>query len=213
MIRGPRSRNTRVGSSFGLCSIPTASAAVSSAMDLRSMEAEDLSRRRHLVCTGGQRSDFRQEHQLGCMHRARRVPLYQQGAFYANGEFIQVHRPAFPAKTSCASCLSQLAARVAASGCQELPATASRQSRSLSATAGTSLKIGIPSTATWCRAMWPRALSQGPFTSSAWASMGQPIGLSRPDPQSIKETLNPQARGQILEIYEKFVGDDHAKCR
>jgi len=78
--------------------------------------------------------------------------LYQQGCFYANGEFIQVHPTCIPATTSCASCRNRRAARVDACGFQRSPATVAIRRRSRRASAGIFSKSGIPSTATWFRA-------------------------------------------------------------
>ncbi len=45
---------------------------------------------------GRDRGDLREEHELGGVHGIAQAALYQQGAYYANGEFIQVHPTAIP---------------------------------------------------------------------------------------------------------------------
>jgi hypothetical protein len=48
-----------------------------------------------IVCTWRQRSHLRQVHKFSSLHRISAI-LYQRGAYYANGEFIQVHPTAIP---------------------------------------------------------------------------------------------------------------------
>ena len=67
-----------------------------SAMDLRSMELRTFPADAVIVCTGGNGAIFgKSTNSVVCTGSAQSA-LYQQGAFYANGEFIQVHPTAIP---------------------------------------------------------------------------------------------------------------------
>ncbi len=66
------------------------------AMDLRSMELRTFPADSVIVCTGGIGAIFgKSTNSVVCTGSAQSA-LYQQGAFYANGEFIQVHPTAIP---------------------------------------------------------------------------------------------------------------------
>jgi succinate dehydrogenase / fumarate reductase flavoprotein subunit len=66
------------------------------AMDLRSMETRTFAADAIIVCTGGNGAIFgKSTNSVVCTGSAQSA-LYQQGAFYANGEFIQVHPTAIP---------------------------------------------------------------------------------------------------------------------
>jgi len=66
------------------------------AMDLRSMELRTFPCDAIIVCTGGNGAIFgKSTNSVVCTGSAQSA-LYQQGAFYANGEFIQVHPTAIP---------------------------------------------------------------------------------------------------------------------
>ncbi len=67
-----------------------------SAMDLRTMELRTFPADAIIVCTGGNGAIFgKSTNSVVCTGSAQSA-LYQQGAFYANGEFIQVHPTAIP---------------------------------------------------------------------------------------------------------------------
>ncbi len=67
-----------------------------SAMDLRSMEVRTFPADSIIICTGGNGAIFgKSTNSVVCTGSAQSA-LYQQGAFYANGEFIQVHPTAIP---------------------------------------------------------------------------------------------------------------------
>lgn len=67
-----------------------------SAMDLRSMEVRTFPADAIIVCTGGNGAIFgKSTNSVVCTGSAQSA-LYQQGAYYANGEFIQVHPTAIP---------------------------------------------------------------------------------------------------------------------
>jgi succinate dehydrogenase / fumarate reductase flavoprotein subunit len=66
------------------------------AMDLRSMEVKTFPADAIIVCTGGIGAIFgKSTNSVVCTGSAQSA-LYQQGAYYANGEFIQVHPTAIP---------------------------------------------------------------------------------------------------------------------
>ncbi len=67
-----------------------------SAMDLRTMEVRTFPADAIIMCTGGIGAIFgKSTNSVVCTGSAQ-AALYQQGAFYANGEFIQVHPTAIP---------------------------------------------------------------------------------------------------------------------
>src|SRR6202453_2943840 len=66
------------------------------AMDLRTMETRTFPADAIIVCTGGNGAIFgKSTNSVVCTGSAQSA-LYQQGDFYANGEFIQVHPTAIP---------------------------------------------------------------------------------------------------------------------
>src|SRR5216683_1450259 len=66
------------------------------AMDLRTMETRSFPADAIIVCTGGNGAIFgKSTNSVVCTGSAQSA-LYQQGAYYANGEFIQVHPTAIP---------------------------------------------------------------------------------------------------------------------
>ena len=66
------------------------------AMDLRSMALRTFPADAVIICTGGIGAIFgKSTNSVVCTGSAQSA-LYQQGAFYANGEFIQVHPTAIP---------------------------------------------------------------------------------------------------------------------
>ncbi len=66
------------------------------AMDLRSMEVRTFQADAIIICTGGNGAIFgKSTNSVVCTGSAQSA-LYQQGVYYANGEFIQVHPTAIP---------------------------------------------------------------------------------------------------------------------
>jgi succinate dehydrogenase / fumarate reductase flavoprotein subunit len=66
------------------------------AMDLRSMEVRTFHADAVILCTGGIGAIFgKSTNSVVCTGSAQ-AAVYQQGAYYANGEFIQVHPTAIP---------------------------------------------------------------------------------------------------------------------
>ena len=74
----------------------SASAAASARMDLRTMEMHTFPADAVIMATGGIGAIFgKSTNSVVCTGSAQSA-LYQQGAFYANGEFIQVHPTCIP---------------------------------------------------------------------------------------------------------------------
>ncbi|WP_047497152.1 succinate dehydrogenase flavoprotein subunit [Terriglobus sp. TAA 43] len=66
------------------------------AMDLRTMEVRTFPADAIIICTGGNGAIFgKSTNSVVCTGSAQSA-LYQQGAYYSNGEFIQVHPTAIP---------------------------------------------------------------------------------------------------------------------
>jgi len=66
------------------------------ALDLRTMETRTFAADAIIVCTGGNGAIFgKSTNSVVCTGSAQSA-LYQQGAYYANGEFIQVHPTCIP---------------------------------------------------------------------------------------------------------------------
>src|ERR1700728_3401430 len=67
-----------------------------SALSLRSMEVKTFAADAIIVCTGGIGAIFGKSTNAVVCTGSAQAALYQQGAAYANGEFIQVHPTAIP---------------------------------------------------------------------------------------------------------------------
>ncbi|HEV2288330.1 MAG TPA: succinate dehydrogenase flavoprotein subunit [Candidatus Acidoferrales bacterium] len=71
------------------------------AMDLKTMEVRTFPADAVIFCTGGIGAIFRQTtNSVVCTGMAQSA-LFQQGVYYANGEFIQVHPTAIPGEDKC----------------------------------------------------------------------------------------------------------------
>jgi succinate dehydrogenase / fumarate reductase flavoprotein subunit len=71
------------------------------AMNLRTMEVRTFPADAVIFCTGGNGAIFlHSTNSVVCTGSAQSA-LFQQGAFYANGEFIQVHPTAIPGEDKC----------------------------------------------------------------------------------------------------------------
>jgi len=176
------------------------------AMDLRSMELRTFAADAIIIATGGNGAIFgKSTNSVVCTGSAQSA-LYQQGAFYANGEFIQVHPTCIPGEDKLR--LMSESAR-GEGGRVWVPKTAGDKR------AGKS----IPESERWYfledwypkygnlvpRDVATRAIHKVVYELGLGID-GQPmvyLDLTHID----KETLNRKLEG-ILEIYEKFVGDD-----
>jgi len=76
----------------------------------------NVSRGRHHYRDRRQRRAFWQVDELRCVHRLAQSALYQQGAYYANGEFIQVHPTCIPGEDKLRLMSESAPVKVAACG-------------------------------------------------------------------------------------------------
>jgi len=176
------------------------------AMDLRSMELRTFPADAIIICTGGNGAIFgKSTNSVVCTGSAQSA-LYQQGAYYANGEFIQVHPTCIPGEDKLR--LMSESAR-GEGGRVWVPKAAGDKRPGKS----------IPESDRWYfledwypkygnlvpRDVATRAIHKVVYELGLGID-GQPmvyLDLTHID----KETLNRKLEG-ILEIYEKFVGDD-----
>jgi len=176
------------------------------AMDLRSMEVRTFPADAIIIATGGNGAIFgKSTNSVVCTGSAQSA-LYQQGAYYANGEFIQVHPTCIPGEDKLR--LMSESAR-GEGGRVWVPRTLNDKRAARS----------IPESDRWYfleewypkygnlvpRDVATRAIHKVVYEHHLGID-GQPmvyLDLTHID----KETLNRKLEG-ILEIYEKFVGDD-----
>jgi succinate dehydrogenase / fumarate reductase, flavoprotein subunit len=176
------------------------------AMDLRSMEVRTFSADAIIMATGGIGAIFgKSTNSVVCTGSAQSA-LYQQGCFYANGEFIQVHPTCIPGEDKLR--LMSESAR-GEGGRVWVPRTKGDKRDWKS----------IPESERWYfleewypkygnlvpRDVATRAIHKVVYENDLGID-GQPmvyLDLTHID----RETLNRKLEG-ILEIYEKFVGDD-----
>jgi succinate dehydrogenase / fumarate reductase, flavoprotein subunit len=176
------------------------------AMDLRSMELKTFAADAIIICTGGNGAIFgKSTNSVVCTGSAQSA-LYQQGAYYANGEFIQVHPTCIPGEDKLR--LMSESAR-GEGGRVWVPKAAGDKRPGQS----------IPESDRWYfleewypkygnlvpRDVATRAIHKVVYEHHLGID-GQPmvyLDLTHID----RATLNRKLEG-ILEIYEKFVGDD-----
>ncbi len=176
------------------------------AMDLRSMELKIFPADAIIIATGGNGAIFgKSTNSVVCTGSANSA-LYQQGAYYANGEFIQVHPTCIPGEDKLR--LMSESAR-GEGGRVWVPKTAGDKRVAKS----------IPESERWYfleewypkygnlvpRDVATRAIHKVVYEHGLGID-GQPmvyLDLTHID----RATLNRKLEG-ILEIYEKFVGDD-----
>ncbi len=176
------------------------------AMDLRSMELRVFPADAIIIATGGNGAIFgKSTNSVVCTGSANSA-LYQQGAFYANGEFIQVHPTCIPGEDKLR--LMSESAR-GEGGRVWVPKTQGDKRAARS----------IPESDRWYfleewypkygnlvpRDVATRAIHKVVFEHNLGID-GQPmvyLDLTHIDRATLDRKL-----GGILEIYEKFVGDD-----
>src|SRR5665213_853050 len=176
------------------------------AMDLRSMETRTFAADAIIVCTGGNGAIFgKSTNSVVCTGSAQSA-LYQQGAFYANGEFIQVHPTAIPGEDKLR--LMSESAR-GEGGRVWVPRDKNDQRSARSIPEGDRwyfLEEWYPKYGNLVpRDVATRAIFKVVYEHGMGID-GQPmvyLDLTHID----RATLNKKLEG-ILEIYEKFVGDD-----
>ncbi len=177
-----------------------------SALNLRSMEVKTFPADAIIVCTGGIGAIFgKSTNSVVCTGSAQ-AALYQQGAYYANGEFIQVHPTAIPGEDK----LRLMSESARGEGGRVWVPRDKNDKRVAKA---------IPEGERWYfleewypkygnlvpRDVATRAIHKVVYEHGMGID-GQPmvyLDLTHID----RETLNRKLEG-ILEIYEKFVGDD-----
>src|SRR6202453_3147642 len=176
------------------------------AMDLRTMDTRTFPADAIIACTGGNGAIFgKSTNSVVCTGSAQSA-LYQQGAFYANGEFIQVHPTAIPGEDK----LRLMSESARGEGGRVWVPRDKNDKRAAKT---------IPEADRWyfLEEWYPKYGNLVPRDVATRAIFkvvyeldrgldGQPmvyLDVSHID----KETLNRKLEG-ILEIYEKFVGDD-----
>ncbi len=177
-----------------------------SALDLRSMEVRTFPADAIIICTGGIGAIFgKSTNSVVCTGSAQ-AALYQQGAVYANGEFIQVHPTAIPGEDK----LRLMSESARGEGGRVWVPRDKNDKR---------VAKSIPEGERWYfleewypkygnlvpRDVATRAIHKVVYEHGMGID-GQPmvyLDLTHID----RETLNRKLEG-ILEIYEKFVGDD-----
>ncbi len=176
------------------------------AMDLRSMEVRTFPAAAIILATGGIGAIFgKSTNSVVCTGSAQSA-LYQQGVYYANGEFIQVHPTSIPGEDK----LRLMSESARGEGGRVWVPRQLGDKRPIKS---------IPETERWYfleewypkygnlvpRDVATRAIHKVVYEHGLGID-GQPmvyLDLTHID----RETLNRKLEG-ILEIYEKFVGDD-----
>src|ERR1700712_5655011 len=177
-----------------------------SAMDLRSMDVRTFPADALIICTGGIGAIFgKSTNSVVCTGSAQSA-LYQQGAFYANGEFIQVHPTAIPGEDK----LRLMSESARGEGGRVWVPKDKNDKRAAKS---------IPEGDRWyfLEEWYPKYGNLVPRDVATRAIFKVVYELDRGlDGQPMvyldvthidRETLNRKLEG-ILEIYEKFVGDD-----
>ncbi len=176
------------------------------ALDLRSMELRSFSADAIIMATGGNGALFgKSTNSVACTGSAQSA-LFQQGAYYANGEFIQVHPTCIPGEDK----LRLMSESARGEGGRVWVPRIAGDKRPIKQ---------IPESDRWYfleewypkygnlvpRDVATRAIHKVVYEYGLGLD-GQPmvyLDLTHID----RETLNRKLEG-ILEIYEKFVGDD-----
>jgi succinate dehydrogenase / fumarate reductase flavoprotein subunit len=176
------------------------------AMDLRSMEVRTFAADAIIVCTGGIGAIFgKSTNSVVCTGSAQSA-LYQQGAYYANGEFIQVHPTAIPGEDKL-RLMSESARGEGGRVWVPRDKNDKREAKTIpEADRFYFLEEWYPKYGNLVpRDIATRAIHRVVYEFGMGID-GQPmvyLDLTHID----RETLNRKLEG-ILEIYEKFVGDD-----
>ena len=176
------------------------------AIDLRSMETRTFPADAIIICTGGNGAIFgKSTNSVVCTGSAQSA-LYQQGAYYANGEFIQVHPTCIPGDDKL-RLMSESARGEGGRVWVPKDKTDKRAAKSIpEADRWYFLEERYPKYGN----LVPRDIATREIFKVVYEDNmgidGQPmvyLDVTHID----RETLNRKLEG-ILEIYEKFVGDD-----
>ena len=178
------------------------------AQDMRTMQIRSVPRRRRGHGDGRVRAGVRQVHQLHHLHGRGGVPLLSGGARgTATPEMIQVHPTAIPGARQVPSHVRVRARRRRSRlGPREEGRHPTDRTTSPKANAGTSSRNATRSTETSCPATSRRVRSSMSASTRAWVSTATNqvyLDLTHRDPEYLTRKL-----GGIMDIYEKFVGDD-----
>jgi succinate dehydrogenase / fumarate reductase flavoprotein subunit len=176
------------------------------ALDLRSMETRTFPADAIIVCTGGNGAIFgKSTNSVVCTGSAQSA-LYQQGAYYANGEFIQVHPTCIPGDDK----LRLMSESARGEGGRVWVPKDKLDKRAAKT---------IPESDRWyfLEEWYPKYGNLVPrdVATRAIFKVVYELGMGIDNQPMVyldvthidRETLNRKLEG-ILEIYEKFVGDD-----
>jgi succinate dehydrogenase / fumarate reductase flavoprotein subunit len=176
------------------------------ALDLRSMETRTFPADAIIVCTGGNGAIFgKSTNSVVCTGSAQSA-LYQQGAYYANGEFIQVHPTCIPGDDK----LRLMSESARGEGGRVWVPKDKLDKRAAQS---------IPESDRWyfLEEWYPKYGNLVPrdVATRAIFKVVYELGMGIDNQPMVyldvthidRETLNRKLEG-ILEIYEKFVGDD-----
>jgi succinate dehydrogenase / fumarate reductase flavoprotein subunit len=179
------------------------------ALDLRSMETRTFPADAIIVCTGGNGAIFgKSTNSVVCTGSAQSA-LYQQGAYYANGEFIQVHPTCIPGDDK----LRLMSESARGEGGRVWVPKDKLDKRAAQS---------IPEADRWyfLEEWYPKYGNLVPrdVATRAIFKVVYELGMGIDNQPMVyldvthidAETLNRKLEG-ILEIYEKFVGDDPRK--
>ena len=176
------------------------------AMDLRSMKVVSFPADAVIICTGGIGAIFgRSTNSVVCTGSAQSA-LYQQGCFYANGEFIQVHPTCIPGEDKLRLMSESARGEGGRVWVPRTPGDKRLWNQIPEVERFYFLEEWYPKYGNLVpRDVATRAIHKVVFEEGLGID-GQPmvyLDLTHID----RETLNRKLEG-ILEIYEKFVGDD-----
>ena len=121
-------------------------------MNLKTMEIKTFPADAVIFCTGGIGAIFgRSTNSVVCTGSAQSA-LFQQGAYYANGEFIQVHPTAIPGEDKCRLMSESARGEGGRVWVPKQPGDKRAAKTFPKPSASIFSKSGIRNTATWCRA-------------------------------------------------------------
>jgi succinate dehydrogenase / fumarate reductase flavoprotein subunit len=174
-------------------------------MEIRAFPADAV-----VLATGGNGIVFGRSTQQRHLHRHGGLAVYQQGACYANGEFIQVHPTAIPGADKLRLISESARGEGGRVWVPKDPRDRAPAARSPRKSATTSSSGNTPATATSCRATSRRARSSRRASTRSVGSITRRPGqnelevyldLTHKDESFLRHKL-----AGILEIYEKFAG-------
>jgi succinate dehydrogenase / fumarate reductase flavoprotein subunit len=175
------------------------------AQDMRTMQIRAFRADAVVMATGGNGLIFGKSTNSVICTGGAASRCYQAGAWYGNPEMIQVHPTAIPGADKLRLMSESARGEGGRVWVPRKKGDTRAPRRSPRTNATTSSKSATPSTATSCPATSPRARSSRLRQRGHGRRWREP-GLPRPHPQD-PDYLTKKLGG-ILEIYEKFVGED-----